>query len=245
MTIFNNTVNIIDVVLTVIFILSAFVGYKKGLLLTIINIVRYSLGFSLCFYCSNALSQPFYDMFIRERAIDYVNANIVSSSGIDGTLTNIADIKSSLPPFASDLVNLDSITIPSGDDVSTYLVNTIVEPAMIGVAKIVIFLLVYVLFFGATWIIIRLLTKASKRREKHRKEKNKKKSLSKRTNQLLGAIFGVVKSAVLVLAIVTVLKYVQTLVNTNADLYQMLDSSVILNFINDINPFNELIGGII
>lgn len=242
MTIFNS-VNTLDIVLVVIFIFSAFVGYRKGLLLTIINILRYSFGFSLCFYCSNSLAKPLYDTFLKQNAIDYVSNNIVSASGVDGTLANIENFKSSLPPFVSGLVNIDSIVIPSGEDVTMHIVNTIVEPALISVSKGLIFILVYLLFFGSTGIIIRLATKSSKRREKRRKEKNKGKSLSKRTNQLLGAVFGIVKSAVLVLAIVSVLNYVQSFVPANNGLYNLVNDSIILDFLTNINPFNIITGG--
>lgn len=242
MTIFNN-VNMIDIILSVIFLLSAYIGYRKGLLLTVVNILRYSLGFSLCFYCSDSLARPVYDIFLKQRAVDYVSNNIVSASGVDDTLANIANFKSSLPPFLEGFINVDSVTIPTGEDVTMHIVNTIVEPALITISKGLIFVLVYLLFFGATGLLIHLATKSSRRREKRRKEKHKRKSLSKQTNQVLGALLGIIKSAVLVLAIVSVLGYVQSVTDTGDKLYQLLNDSVILQFLNNINPFNALTGG--
>lgn len=242
MTIFN-TFTPLDIVLVVIFVLSAYIGYRRGLLLAIVNILRYTFGFSLCFYCSNNLAKPIYDNYLKQMAIDYVSKNIVSATGVDDTLSNIADVKSSMPPFISGLINIDGINIPSGEDVTMHIVNTVVEPALINITKGLLFILVYLLFFGATFLLIRLATKASKRRERKRREKDKGKSLSKRTNQTLGAIFGIVKSVVLVLAIVSILKYVQTFIPSSDNLYSILNDSVILDFINDINPFNVLTGG--
>ncbi len=236
-------INYIDITILALFIISAFLGYKKGILLSIVNIIRYAFGFSLCFFCSESLAPVFYDTILKQRALEYIQTKIVEGKGIDNTLKNINEAKSSIPEFLNGMINLDNITVPKGDDISTYLLNTVAEPILISLSKVLIFLLVFIGFFVSTGLIIRLVQKSSKRHDKRRKEKDKRVPVTKRANRLLGAAFGVLKSAVLVLAVVSLLSFLQQYFDEKSTFYTMLETSRVLGVLDSINPFNFITEG--
>lgn len=238
-------INYIDIAILVVFLVSAYLGYKKGILISIVNIIRYAVGFSLCFFCSENLAVPMYERFLKAKALEYIETKIVNGSGVSDTLKNISDALESIPSFLVSNINIDAVSIPKGDDVSMYLLNNFAEPILVSISKAVIFVLVFVAFFLSTGLIIRLLQKSSKRHDKRRKEKDKPVPVTKKANRLLGAAFGVLKSAILVLAIASLLSFLEQFVDEKSTFYTMLETSRVLGVLDSINPFNFLTEGMI
>lgn len=243
MTIFNYTVNYIDIALTAVFLIFTFIGYKRGLLITVVNFIRYAVGFFLCFYFSDSLAQPVYDKFIRERALEAINSKIVTSANTDEIIANLQNFGSSLPDFVSEGLELKAFSI-SGDDIAESLLTNVFEPIILALTKGAVFVAVFLVFFLATGLIIYFVRKSSRRRE----EKRGKKSALKMTDKIFGALFGALKSLVLILAITSILMYILSLgdniVQSNAFLTEASNSSL-LNMIDSINPFNAITEGLI
>jgi hypothetical protein len=243
MTIFNYTVNYIDVALVVIFLLFASIGYKRGLFFTVINFVRYALGFSLCFYLSNNLTQPIYDNYLRQKALDTINTEIATTSNVDEVISNLNNYVSSLPKFISNSLNIDSLTL-STKDVSESLLTNIFEPIILAITKGAIFIAVFLVFFIATGVIIKTVRKASKRRD----AKRGKKSFVKKTDKFFGTLFGSLKAFIVILAITSILMYILNLTDNTATSNVFLNeayNSQLLHLIDSINPFNAITQGLI
>lgn len=240
MQILNYAVNYVDIALVAVFLISAYVGYRNGLFMSIINLIRYAVGFSLCFYCSDNFSTIVYDNYVRQIALDRINESLANSS-VGDTLGGLTQMQSSFPAFL--MGNQQEIAIPTTGDVANYILENVFESALITIIKILIFVLVYVLFFLSTGILIRIIKKSSNRRNKKRKEKNKRPTLASRTDKVLGSVFSIIKSLVLVLAISAVLHYLVGVVSPDSPLVSQIEDSNVLNFISSYNPFGYLIGG--
>ncbi|MFR5876838.1 MAG: CvpA family protein [Eubacterium sp.] len=243
MTIFNYTVNYIDIALAAIFLIFTFAGYKRGLFITLINFVRYALGFSLCFYLSDNLTQPVYDNFIRERMLEMINQKIATSANIDEILANLQNFASSLPDFISNGLSVESLSI-SNEEIAQSLLTNVFEPIILAVTKGAVFAAVFIVFFLSTGLIIHFIRKSSRRRD----EKKGRKSTLKKTDKLFGALFGALKSFIVILAITSILMFVlevsENMAESNAFLTEVSNSRL-LERIDTINPFNAITEGLI
>jgi hypothetical protein len=229
--------------LVAIFLIFTLIGYKRGFFFTVINFIRYALGFSLCFYFSNNLTQPIYDNYIKQRALETINEKIATSTNIDEVITNLQDFASSLPKFVTSSVNIDTLTV-SSDDIAQSVLTNIFEPVILALTKGAIFIVVFLVFFIATGLIIHFVRKISKRRT----AKRGKKSVIKKTDKLFGTLFGMLKSFIVILAITSILMYILSLegniANSNSFLTEASNSQL-LHLIDNINPFNAITEGLI
>lgn len=242
MTILNYTVNYIDIALAAILLIGTVSGYFKGFIINIINFIRSAFGLFLCFYLSANAAQPIYDLYIRQRCIDYINERIVTSNNLDEVMLNLNNTVDLLPKFISSSISVDSLNI-SSTDIARSILTGVFEPIVLAALKILIFILTFIVFFGATAFIISILSSASKKKE----EKNGKKSVLKKSDMALGAAFGLLKSFILVLAITSVLMYILSL-KEEAGLSPFLTevkNSSLINYIDSINPFNAVTEGLI
>jgi hypothetical protein len=126
--------------------------------------------------------------------------------------------------------------------------QNVFEPVVLSIIKVLIFIVVFILFFLATGIIIKLMRKSSKRRENSRKARNKHTSLIVKIDRILGGLFGICKSFVIILAITSILMYILSLTGTVLETNNFLtevQNSVLLKYINEINPFNAVTEGLI
>lgn len=238
-SIFDYTVNYVDISLVLIFLISIIIGYAKGFLITLVNFIRYSIGLFLCFYLSSNLTQIVYDSYVKQMALDYVN-NKLEENGVNEFLTGFQTNIENLPDFLTSSADLSVLTANSDNLADIILIN-VLEPVLLTAIKIIIFLLVFILFFVSTGIIISLFQKYSK----HRDEKRGHKTILKKTDKIIGGLLGIFKSFVIVLAITSVLMYILSLSNDkNAFLIQLQESKV-LQFLNTINPFNAITEGLL
>lgn len=238
-SVFGYTVNYVDISLILIFLIATIIGYARGFLITLVNLLRYSVGLFLCFYFSSNLTQIIYDNYVRQMALNYINDKL-SANGIDAFLQGFGDKMNSLPSFLTSSADLSVLTVKTENIADVILLN-VLEPVLLTVIKIVIFLLVFILFFVSTGIIIHIIRKISESRDKKRGHK----TILKKTDKIIGGLIGICKSFVIVLAITSVLMYILSLgSDKNAFLLQLQESRV-LQFLNSINPFNAITEGLI
>ena len=134
MTIFNYTVNYVDLIIVGILLISGIIGQQKGIFITLVNFIRYVLGFSLCIFSTDRLSQPVYDNFLQERVQNTVNEKIVTSSNIDEIMTNINNAVNSLPNYIKNSIDVSSLKL-SSNNISQNITNELFEPVIIGILK--------------------------------------------------------------------------------------------------------------
>lgn len=239
MTIFNYTVNYVDLIIVGIFLFFGFVGLNKGIFITLINFIRYVVGLSACMISADRLPQPIYDNYLKERVVDAVNQKIVTSSNIDEIMDNFNSVINSLPNIVKNNIDLTSLKL-SSNNISQNITNEVFEPVIIVFLKVIIFIVTFALFFGITGAVISHIRRKNKRKE------NKKKSFVVFMDRLIGFLFGFLKGALVVFVFVSAVtsllgvpniadnQFLQTA--ANSQLYQLL-----LNY----NPFNVITEGII
>lgn len=241
MTIFNYTVNYVDLIIVGIFLLFGFAGLNKGIFITLINFIRYVVGLSACMISADRLPQPIYDNYLKERVVDAVNQKIVTSSNIDEIMDNFNSVINSLPNIIKNNIDLTSLKL-SSNNISQNITNEVFEPVIIVFLKVIIFIAIFALFFGITGAVISHI----RRKNKNKRKENNKKSFVVFMDRLIGFLFGILKGALVVFVFVSAVtsllgvpniadnQFLQTA--ANSQLYQLL-----LNY----NPFNVITEGII
>lgn len=241
MTIFNYTVNYVDLIIVGIFLFFGFLGLNKGIFITLINFIRYVVGLSACMISADRLPQPIYDNYLKERVVDAVNQKIVTSSNIDEIMDNFNSVINSLPNIVKNNIDLTSLKL-SSNNISQNITNEVFEPVIMVFLKVIIFIVVFALFFGITGAVISHI----RRKNKNKRKENNKKSFVVFMDRLIGFLFGILKGALVVFVFVSAVtsllgvpniadnQFLQTA--ANSQLYQLL-----LNY----NPFNVITEGII
>ncbi len=242
MTIFNYTVNLFDVGIVALIIITAAFGWKRGFAISIANFIRYSFGMTLCFYSSSNFSQPIYESYVKPKLISIINEKIVVSSNIDETINNLNEYMKTLPSVVTDSVDLKSIDISSAD-ISESILTNIFEPVALVLIKIAVFLGVMIVFFGITGIIL-LIVKKKMKNDKAKGEESK----LRKTDRALGLLFGVIKSFIIIMSVGAILMYFidmdEKTIN-DIGLFKEASQSTLLQLVSEINPFNAITEGLI
>lgn len=242
MTIFQYTVNYADIAVCVILIGAGVIGYFRGVFINIVKFIRTAIGLFLCFYCSTHLTLPVYEAYVRPRLLASIQEKIVTTANIDEIMQNLNDYAATFPAFVSKNLPLTDLHLSSTDMARSILTN-VFEPIVLTMIKIAIFIVTFIVFFGATAVIIHMLRRMNKKKE----EKRGKRSVLKKMDMLLGAVFNVCKAAVIIFAVTGVFMYIIAIkeeTGLNAFLEEVR-SSAVLQFVNSINPFNAITEGLI
>lgn len=219
--------NIADLVFAVLTALLVFVGYKKGLIVSLLELVKTIVGIPVSYFVSNKYSEPFYEAFVRERMREKIAQQISEKTNIDELA---ASIKQSLALFGGkfDASSLDKF---SGAKLVDYLEAQVFAPVAIGVIQVILFLLTFAVFGLVLSIVIALFKHSSK------KDDDDKRSTLKTSNRLLGGVFGLIKAAVIVFAVSTACAYLfKFMPKTDSAFLQTLKDSRVIEFINKYNP---------
>lgn len=242
MTIFNYTLNYVDVIIVGVLLLAFFVGYAKGILITLVNLIRYSVGLFLCMFVANGYSEMFYNSFVKERIVNKLSTQVVTSANIDEILANLNTTVNSLPSFVKKGIDITSLSFSSGDDIASIIAENVFQPIALIIVKILLFVLTFVVFFGLTGLIIHVIRKHNKKKRSESRHKSKLKTV----DRIFGGLFGLVKGALIVFIFVSAVGAISQIdsFRDNAFISTALNSSL-YNYLLDVNPFNLITEGIL
>lgn len=244
MTIFNYTVNYVDIIICAIFLLFGFVGWKKGIFITVINFIRYVVGLFICVFVSNRFTTFVYDNFVKERVIDILNDKIVTSNNLDEVISNLQGTIDSFPKFMMEWFNISSIKL-SSDDIVLDIANNIFGPAVQMLVKIGLFAITFILFFAITGIIISVIQRKNNKDKREKNSRPTKKAI-RTIDSIFGGVFGILKGALIVFLFVSCVTYFMTVQGVaNSHFFVEANNSQLYNYILDYNPFNVITEGII
>lgn len=230
-------INYIDISFLVLTLIFLFVGYKRGIFVSVLGLLRYAVGLPLCFSISNTYAVPLYNGFIRNKALELIEKKLTESESVNSVSSALQDVVSNMPSFLKNSIDTSAINF-NKTDFAEQILNSVFEPILINIAKIFIFILVFILFFGATGFLLTILNKARKDKE----HKNGKSSLSK-ADSFVGAVFGFGKALLLIFAITTILLYINGLnLDFSSNLTKQIDGSFLLPLIDRINPLRDFGG---
>lgn len=242
MTIFNYTLNCVDVIIVGVLLLAFFVGYAKGILITLVNLIRYSVGLFLCMFVANGYSEMFYNSFVKERIVNKLSTQVVTSANIDEILANLNTTVNSLPSFVKKGIDITSLSFSSGDDIASIIAENVFQPIALVIVKILLFVLTFVVFFGLTGLIIHGIRKRNSKKRSESRHKSKLKTV----DRIFGGLFGLVKGALIVFIFVSAVGAISQIdsFRDNAFVSTALNSSL-YNYLLDVNPFNLITEGIL
>ena len=242
MTIFNYTLNYVDVIIVGILLLTFFVGYAKGILITLVNLIRYSVGLFLCMFVANGYYEMFYNSFVKERIVNKLSTQVVTSANIDEILANLNTTVNSLPFFVKKGIDISSLSFSSGDDIASIIAENVFQPIALIIVKALLFVLTFVVFFGLTGLIIHAIRKHNNKKRNESRHKSKLKTIVR----IFGGLFGFVKGALIVFIFVSAVGAISQIdsFRDNAFVSTALNSSL-YNYLLDVNPFNLITEGIL
>lgn len=246
MTIFNYTLNYVDLIIAGIFLVFTIVGIARGMFITVVNFIRYIIGFTACVYCSNRFSQPLYDNVVRQKLIDSVNDKLVNSKDISQTIKNFNGFISDLPDTVVSTFALDKVSIKKTPDVAKLIVDDVLAPVALIAVKLAVFIAVFIVFFLVTGVIIQVIKKHIAKKKIKNKQNKKGASLLAYLDKILGGMFGLFKGAIVVFVFVSAMTALLCVVDSsNSEFLTKVDTSVLYNALLDFNPFNTITEGIL
>lgn len=218
-------INYVDLVLMVLTVLIIFVSTRRGILISLVSMLRVFLGVPFAFFVSGKYNELVYDSFIKSAVIRALQDKMSEKGGFDELLTSVKSTADSLPEIISQNLDLSALSSLSIKSAAEYIEQNIVRPIALLAVEIALFLALFIIIMIVTGIIIHLLEIRNK----------KDKTPLRKTDMILGGIFGALKSAVVVVALGTasamLLDIVPKEYSANAFIVQ-LSGSRIISFIN-------------
>ncbi len=230
---------ILDIVLVIVFVLSIFIGVKKGFFLTLFDLVSSLLAFFAAKLASAALATNIYDNYVSETVESYIRnalegvANVDYSSSLSESIESIPSVFSGL---MSTIGGMDIDTLSqtvsdanlSGEEFILWAIETI-APIVTGVIAGVLFVVLVIVFIILFKILSRLLNKIIK-----------KIPLVKQANKSLGGVAGALRGFILVAIFAMALALIAGFI-ANESFVSLVDQSIIINTIRDfITSFTQV-----
>lgn len=224
---------ILDLIFIALAVVMIILGAKKGLIKALLDGLSTIASGIIAYVLATPVAKVIYDVFVR---------GIVKSEflkGLDDSGTDFGSISekvnalvNELPEgalniaskFGFDVNGAISNVVSSAPDSNESLVETLMtnigDNIFLKITEAVTMFALFIVVSIALTFVIRLLNKVVK-----------KLPVVKQANKLAGGLLGLVKAVVIIFVISTVLVFVQ-----NEELAPMINSSVILKVVNDINP---------
>ena len=232
---------ILDAIVVIIIAVTAIVGYRRGFIRTIIQLVGCVVAFVLALSLSSTVSSMVYDGMLRgglhEKIETAWNETVVE--GAAQTLTEQTEaVFDTLPQFVQIALDTETITQgiydsvgndQTGVAVADYLVDDLIRPIMVAVIRFVAFLIL----FAVLMLLIRLLEKLLKPLTKL--------PLVRQTDGLLGAVVGLIKGVIFALVAITIVQLFASGMTTGPFTRENLDNSIVSGWLADINPLSSVL----
>lgn len=224
---------ILDLIFIALAVVMIILGAKKGLIKALLDGLSTIASGIIAYILATPVAKVIYDAFVR---------GIVKSEflkGLDDSGTDFGSISekvnalvNELPEgalniaskFGFDVNGAISNVVSSAPDSNESLVETLMtnigDNIFLKITEAVTMFALFIIVSIALTFVIRLLNKVVK-----------KLPVVKQANKLAGGLLGLVKAVVIIFVVSTVLVFVQ-----NEELAPMINSSVILKVVNDINP---------
>lgn len=217
--------NYIDLTFIVITVVMILVGACRGLIVSLLSMLRIIVGTPLAFFVSDMYYSQIYNNLVKDIAYNKVLDELSQAQSIETIISNVKEFTASLPSIFSDSINLTGAL--SLEEISRAITDSVIEPIALVVIRITIFVAVFVAFYVITGIIILLVKRLRK----------KEHAPLKKTDFILGGVFGLVKAAVFVFTAATIIGYISAIVPADNSFIKLAENSYALEFINTHNPF--------
>jgi uncharacterized membrane protein required for colicin V production len=224
---------ILDLIFIALAVVMIILGAKKGLIKALLDGLSTIASGIIAYILATPVAKVIYDAFVRG-VVKSEFLKGLNDSGTDfGSINEkVNALVNELPEgalaiaskFGFDVNGAISNVVSSAPDSNESLVETLMtnigDNIFLTITEAVTMIALFIIVSIALTFVIRLLNKVVK-----------KLPVIKQANKLAGGLLGLVKAVVIIFVISTVLVFVQ-----NEELAPMINSSVILKVVNDINP---------
>lgn len=230
---------VLDIVVLVIFVAAVFLGFKRGLLKSVIGVVGFLAALMVAFMLSETLTPWAYDTFVKtptETAIQTAVGDTASNASAS-LEQNLQKAEEELPALVKGMMEKSKVSLTDlsqkmeggVENTATAIAETVTEQ----VVKPVMLLLIRCILFFALFVLARiavtLLEKILGGIIKHTPLKS--------TDKLLGLLLGAVKGLLWVLLAVTVMQFIAGFTTETALISEKsIEDSAVVSKIAELNP---------
>lgn len=231
---------IFDLIIVGILVMSVIFAYRRGFVQSIVQFLGYIVAFVVALTLSTPVATFVFDGVLSEGIETKLTDTFVNFS--DVTISEKVDqFLEELPaPIASALKNSDGVestiielndTVElTGEKFAEALLKNAIRPVVISLMQIIIFIALFILLSIAIKLISKLFKPITKL------------PLIRQVDGILGAVLGLVKGVVFVLAFVSLLQLVAAVSPADGLITaDMLDDSLLVGRIAAINPLSGVI----
>lgn len=230
---------ILDIFFLAFAVLTIFIARKKGFVLTLLDFAAFFLAVFLAIPVSGRLAEGVYNTFISQSVVTALESQLPSAASSAEIAAQVNAVLSDFPDFVTAYASSIGIDISeisrqvsaagaSAGSLAQTVEANIVAPIVTAVCKAIIFVILLIIFVILLKIAARLINQFFKL------------PVLKTLNGTLGAILGVLKAAVGIVIICSVIGLIGELTAESTPVIQnSVNDSVVAEFVNDHNPIME------
>lgn len=230
---------ILDIFFLAFAVLTIFIARKKGFVLTLLDFAVFFLAVFLAIPVSGWLAEGVYNTFISQSVVTALESQLPSAASGAEIAAQVNAVLSDFPDFVTAYASSIGIDISeisrqvsaagaSAGSLAQTVEANIVAPIVTAVCKAIIFVILLIIFVILLKIAARLINQFFKL------------PVLKTLNGTLGAVLGVLKAAVGIVIICSVIGLIGELTAESTPVIQnSVNDSVVAEFVNDHNPIME------
>lgn len=230
---------ILDIFFLAFAVLTIFIAKKKGFVLTLLDFAAFFLAVFLAIPVSGWLAEGVYNTFISQSVVTALESQLPSAASGAEIAAQVNAVLKDFPDFVTVYASSIGIDISeisrqvsaagaSAGSLAQTVEANIVAPIVTAVCKAIIFVILLIIFVILLKIAARLINQFFKL------------PVLKTLNGTLGAVLGVLKAAVGIVIICSVIGLIGELTAESTPVIQnSVNDSVVAEFVNDHNPIME------
>lgn len=230
---------ILDIFFLAFAVLTIFIARKKGFVLTLLDFAAFFLAVFLAIPVSGWLAEGVYNTFISQSVVTALESQLPSAASSAEIAAQVNAVLNDFPDFVTAYASSIGIDISeisrrvsaagaSAGSLAQTVEANIVAPIVTAVCKAIIFVILLIIFVILLKIAARLINQFFKL------------PVLKTLNGTLGAVLGVLKAAVGIVIICSVIGLIGELTAESTPVIQnSVNDSVVAEFVNDHNPIME------
>lgn len=230
---------ILDIFFLAFAVLTIFIARKKGFVLTLLDFAAFFLAVFLAIPVSGWLAEGVYNTFISQSVVTALESQLPSAASSAEIAAQVNAVLSDFPDFVTAYASSIGIDISeisrrvsaagaSAGSLAQTVEANIVAPIVTAVCKAIIFVILLIIFVILLKIAARLINQFFKL------------PVLKTLNGTLSAVLGVLKAAVGIVIICSVIGLIGELTAESTPVIQnSVNDSVVAEFVNDHNPIME------
>ena len=230
---------ILDIFFLAFAVLTIFIARKKGFVLTLLDFAAFFLAVFLAIPVSGWLAEGVYNTFISQSVVTALESQLPSAASSAEIAAQVNAVLSDFPDFVTAYASSIGIDISeisrrvsaagaSAGSLAQTVEANIVAPIVTAVCKAIIFVILLIIFVILLKIAARLINQFFKL------------PVLKTLNGTLGAVLGVLKAAVGIVIICSVIGLIGDLTAERTPVIQnSVNDSGVAEFVNDHNPIME------